>query len=63
MKKQIYFIISTLFYIGYFHKAPGTFGSFMSLFLIIPTIYYFGLFGLLSRYFSGIVCKLIGWFA
>ena len=48
MKKQISFIISTLFYIGYFPKASGTFCSFVSLFLIIPTIYYFGLFGLLS---------------
>ncbi len=48
MKKQLSFIISTLFYIGYFPKAPGTVGSFVSLFLVALINFYFGIIGLLS---------------
>ncbi len=48
MKKQISFIISTLCYIGYFPKAPGTVGSFVSLFLIALINFNFGIKGLLS---------------
>ena len=48
MKKQISFIISTLFYIGYFPKAPGTVGSFVSLFLVALINFCFGIIGLLS---------------
>lgn len=47
MKKKLSFMISTLFYIGYFPKAPGTAGSFASLFLIALFNFYFGLMGLL----------------
>ena len=47
MKKKIAFMLSTLFYAGYIPKAPGTFGSFVSLFLIAPITYYFGFTGLM----------------
>jgi phosphatidylglycerophosphatase A len=47
MKKKIAFMLSTLFYAGSFPKAPGTFGSFVSLFLIAPITYYFGFTGLM----------------
>ena len=48
MKKQISFMISTLFYVGYFPKAPGTIGSFVSLFLVALINFYFVIIGLLS---------------
>lgn len=48
MKKQISFMLSTLFYVGYFPKAPGTIGSFVSLFLIALINFNFGLIGLIS---------------
>lgn len=47
MKKNIAFFLSTLFYSGYFPKAPGTFGSFISLPIIFIVCYNFGLFGLI----------------
>ena len=59
MRKKMSFMISTLFYIGYFPKAPGTAGSFMSLFLIVPIIYYFGLFGLLSLIIISFILAMI----
>ena len=46
MKKKIALMLSTLFYSGFFPKAPGTFGSFVSLFIIATIIYYFGFIGL-----------------
>lgn len=46
MKKKIALLLSTLFYSGFFPKAPGTFGSFVSLFIIAIIIYYFGFIGL-----------------
>ncbi len=44
--KKIAFFLSTLFYCGYFPKAPGTFGSFVSVPIIFFICYYFGFFGL-----------------
>lgn len=48
MKKKTALILSTLFFAGYFPKAPGTFGSFISLFLIALIVFYFGCIGLIS---------------
>ena len=45
--KKLAFFISTLFYCGYFPKAPGTFGSVVSVPIIFFICYYFGFFGLL----------------
>lgn len=47
MNKKIAFFISTLFYVGYFPKAPGTVGSLVSLPIAFFIIYNFGLIGLL----------------
>jgi len=44
--KKLAFFISTLFYAGYFPKAPGTFGSLVSIPIIFIVCYYFGLVGL-----------------
>ncbi len=48
MNKNFAYIISTLFGAGYFPKAPGTFGSFVSLPVIFLVSYCFGLWGLLA---------------
>lgn len=56
MNKKIAFFISTLFYCGYFPKAPGTFGSLVSLPIIFYICYKFGLIGLiLTIIFSFII--------
>ncbi len=47
MTKKAAFLISTLFYSGYFPKAPGTFGSLVSLPVIFVICYNFGLYGLI----------------
>ena len=44
--KKFSFFISTLCYIGFFPKAPGTVGSFVSLPVIFFICYKFGLIGL-----------------
>ena len=44
--KKLAFFISTLFYAGYFPKAPGTFGSLVSIPIIFIVCYYFGFIGL-----------------
>ena len=44
--KKLAFFISTLFYCGYFPKAPGTFGSLVSIPVIFIVCYYFGFIGL-----------------
>jgi phosphatidylglycerophosphatase A len=44
--KKIAFFISTLGYCGYFPKAPGTFGSLVSIPIIFIICYYFGFIGL-----------------
>ena len=44
--KKLAFFISTLCYSGYFPKAPGTFGSFVSLPIIFFVNYNFGFSGL-----------------
>ncbi len=48
MLKKLSFFFATLFYTGYFPKAPGTIGSLASFVLIIPSIYFGGTIGLLS---------------
>lgn len=48
MNKTLAYLISTLFGSGYFPKAPGTFGSFVSLPIIFVVCYYFGFVGLLA---------------
>lgn len=45
--KNIAFLLSTLFYVGYFPKAPGTIGSLVSLPIIFYVCYKFGVVGLL----------------
>lgn len=44
--KKLAFFISTLFYCGYFPKAPGTIGSLVSLPIIFFIAYNFGFIGL-----------------
>lgn len=44
--KKLAFFISTLCYCGYFPKAPGTFGSLVSIPIIFIVCYYFGFIGL-----------------
>ena len=44
--KKLAFFISTLGYCGYFPKAPGTFGSLVSIPIIFVVCYYFGFVGL-----------------
>lgn len=44
--KKLAFFISTLFYCGYFPKAPGTIGSLVSLPILFFIIYNFGFVGL-----------------
>ena len=45
--KKLAFLLSTLFYCGYFPKAPGTIGSLVSLPVIFFINYNFGFFGLI----------------
>ena len=45
--KKLAFLVSTLFYCGYFPKAPGTIGSLVSLPVIFFINYNFGFFGLI----------------
>lgn len=47
IKKRISFLLSTLFYAGYFPKAPGTMASLLSLPVIFLICYGFGLTGLI----------------
>ncbi|MBQ3835437.1 MAG: phosphatidylglycerophosphatase A [Elusimicrobia bacterium] len=47
MTKNLSYVIATLFGAGYFPKAPGTFGSLVSLPIIFVVCYYFGFIGLL----------------
>ena len=58
MIKKIAFLISTLFYSGYFPKAPGTFGSFVSLPIIFVICYNFGLYGLVLAVMLSFVIAL-----
>lgn len=58
MNKKIAFFVSTLFYSGYFPKAPGTFGSFISLPIIFIVCYNFGLNGLLLTLFISFIISL-----
>ncbi len=48
MNKKTAYLISTLFGAGYFPKAPGTFGSLVSLPIIFVVCYGFGFIGLLA---------------
>ena len=56
--KKISFFISTLFYFGYFPKAPGTIGSFVSLPVIFFICNKFGLQGLILTIIISFVISL-----
>ena len=46
-KKNLAFLISSLFGVGFIPFAPGTFGSLFSLLFIIPVILFYGYIGLI----------------
>lgn len=58
--KKLAFFISTLCYTGYFPKAPGTFGSLVSLPVIFVINYNFGFLGL---FFITLIVFIISIFA
>ncbi len=58
--KKLAFFISTLCYTGYFPKAPGTFGSLVSLPVIFVINYNFGFLGL---FFITLIVFVISIFA
>ena len=57
--KKIAFLLSTLFYVGYFPKAPGTIGSLISLPIIFCICYKFGFIGLLIVIITSFVVAII----
>ncbi len=57
--KKLAFFISTLGYCGYFPKAPGTFGSLVSVPIIFIICYYFGFIGLFLTIFISFFIALI----
>lgn len=59
MNKKMAFFISTLFYVGYFPKAPGTIGSLVSLPIIFFIVYNFGLVGLLITIIVSFIIAMI----
>jgi len=59
MKKNLAFLISTLFGTGYFPKAPGTAGSFVSLPVIFFVCFYFGFLGLLILIVTAYILAVI----
>ena len=56
--KKISFLISTVFYIGYFPKAPGTVGSLVSLPIIFLVCNKFGLKGLILTIIISFIVSL-----
>ena len=59
MKQKLALLLATLFGTGYFPKAPGTAGSFVSLPVIFLVCFYFGLKGLLLLIIIGYIIALI----
>ena len=57
--KKIAFFISTLGYCGYFPKAPGTFGSLVSIPIIFIICYYFGFIGLFLTIIISFIIALL----
>ncbi len=57
--KQFAFLLSTLFYVGYFPKMPGTIGSLVSLPIIFYVCYKFGFFGLLITIIISFVVAMV----
>ena len=55
--KKLAFFISTLFYCGYFPKAPGTIGSLVSLPIIFFITYNFGFIGLFITIIVSFIVK------
>lgn len=56
--KKLAFLVSTLFYCGYFPKAPGTIGSLVSLPVIFFINYNFGFFGLILTIIVGFIVAM-----
>ena len=56
--KKLSFFISTLFYCGYFPKAPGTIGSLVSLPIIFFINYNFGFVGLVITIIIGFIVAM-----
>ena len=59
MKQKAALLAATLFGTGYFPKAPGTAGSFISIPFIFLVCFYFGLKGLLVLIICGYIVALI----
>lgn len=59
MNPKLSLLVATLFGTGYFPKAPGTVGSFVSLPVIFLVCFYFGLKGLLFLIIGGYIIALI----
>ena len=59
MNPNLSLLVATLFGTGYFPKAPGTAGSFVSLPVIFLVCFYFGLKGLLFLIIGGYIIALI----
>ena len=57
--KKIAFLLSTLFYVGYFPKAPGTIASLISLPIIFCICYKFGFIGLLIAIIISFIVAMI----
>lgn len=57
--KKLAFLLSTLFYVGYFPKVPGTIGSLVSLPVIFYICYKFGFFGLLITIIISFIVAMI----
>jgi phosphatidylglycerophosphatase A len=57
--KQIAFLLSTLFYVGYFPKIPGTIGSLVSLPIIFYICYKFGFIGLLATIIISFIVAMV----
>ena len=57
--KQTAFLLSTLFYVGYFPKIPGTIGSLVSLPIIFYICYKFGFIGLLATIIISFIVAMV----
>ena len=60
MKKKISFAIASLFGTGFVSAAPGTCGSFVTLFAAVPLCYFFGDIGV---FWTVLISFFIGYFA
>ncbi|MBP3615472.1 MAG: phosphatidylglycerophosphatase A [Alphaproteobacteria bacterium] len=60
MKKTFAYIVASLFGVGFAPVASGTFGSLASFILIVPSIYFDGLQGILALFCASF---FLGWLA